>query len=75
MSRYPNPTGARVPAQTPKGWWWRDGQDPEPAEAPTPQLTETDNPIIATLLGPDGEPIRQWRERAPMGFRKREETP
>lgn len=62
----------RVPSQTPKGWWWRDGQDRDPGAAPEPTLHETENPITKTLLGPDGKPLRQWRERPPFGYRKRE---
>lgn len=58
----------RMPRLTPRGWYWSDGNvshtDPD-----CPQLTETDNPVVATLLGPDGQPIRQWRERPAFGFR------
>lgn len=32
-------------------------------------VTVTDNPVVAELLGPDGDVIRQWRERPPFGFR------
>lgn len=28
----------------------------------------TENPVVAELLGPDGDVIRQWRERPPFGF-------
>lgn len=29
----------------------------------------SDNPVIAELLGPDGEVLRQWVEREPIGFK------
>lgn len=40
---------------------------PMPAE-----VIETENPVVAELLGPDGAPIRQWRERrtVPVGFQR-----
>lgn len=44
-------------------------------EAPTPTVYETDNPIVHVLYGPDGEPLRLWRERPPFGFRNPQETP
>lgn len=31
----------------------------------------SDNPVVAELLGPDGEVIRQWVEREPIGYRMR----
>jgi hypothetical protein len=35
------------------------------------ELTVTDNPVVAELLGPDGEPVTIWQEREPFGFRVR----
>lgn len=32
------------------------------------QVTETDNPVIATLLGPDGEVLSQLFERNTVQF-------
>ena len=36
------------------------------------QVTEEDNPVVATLLGPDGEPLLQLHERdtVPFGYQK-----
>lgn len=36
------------------------------------EVEVTDNPIVATLLGPDGEPLAQFTERPPFGFRSRQ---
>lgn len=46
--------------------------DDEPLLGPpvAEQVIETENPIVAELLGPDGAPIRQWRARPPFGFQK-----
>ena len=52
---------------------WDDDWCDEPAiEYPRPDLIETENPVVAELLGPDGAPIRQWRERRtiPFGFQR-----
>ena len=38
-------------------------------DIPEVSFEVTDNPVVAQLLGPDGEPIRQWRERPPFGYR------
>lgn len=61
----------RMPEGTPRGWFWSDARDPRRVPA-TPQatLTETDNPVTATLLGPDGRPLRQLtqRPRLPFGY-------
>lgn len=59
-------------ASIPDEDWYRRRRAkwPQPAtERPEAELTVTDNPIVATLLGPKGEPIRQWRARPPIGFR------
>lgn len=66
---YLEPTASRMPDRTPKGWHWSDGADPDACSPPTPDLIETDNPVVAVLLGPSGEPLRTWRERPPFGFR------
>ena len=60
----------RAPDATPKGTHAYHGEDPELERQPTPDVIETDNPIVATLLGPDGSTIRQWRERPPFGYRR-----
>lgn len=49
-----------------------DWDEPEPLVGPL-ALTEiivevTENPIVAELLGPDGNVLRQWRERPQFGF-------
>lgn len=41
------------------------------ASAPEVVVEITDNPVKAQLLGPDGEPIRQWLQREPIGYRVR----
>lgn len=52
--------------------WDDDWCDEPPIEYPRPELTETENPVVAELLGPHGEAIRQWRERptVPFGFQR-----
>ena len=52
----------RIPGRD-SGTWAPDNED-------APKLAVTDNPVVATLLGPNGAPIRQWRERPPFGFQK-----
>lgn len=43
--------------------------EPDPyVQAPHLEVWVTDNPVVAELLGPDGEVITQWRERPPIGF-------
>jgi hypothetical protein len=44
-----------------------EGEDPVP-EPPALEVEVTDNPVIYELLGPDGEVIRQWLARTPIGF-------
>lgn len=41
-----------------------------PAEH-TIEVTVTDNPVVGTLLGPDGRVLVEIREREPIGFRIR----
>lgn len=38
-------------------------------DTPDMEFTVSENPVVSELLGPDGEVIRQWRERPPFGFR------
>lgn len=56
----------------PGEWERRQSMYPEDhhAEPCAPEMTVTDNPVVATLLGPSGQPIRQWRERPAFGFQK-----
>ena len=42
--------------------------DPALIDPAWPDVTVTENPVVAELLGPDGKPIRQWTERPPFGF-------
>ena len=55
--------------------WWPDKDDvddgPQPADAPELEVEVSDNPVVATLLGPDGEVLVEVREREPIGFRIR----
>lgn len=52
--------------------WWPDSDDsPSPAEPAWPEVEVTDNPVTATLLGPDGSILLELREREPIGFRLR----
>lgn len=37
----------------------------------TIEVTVTDNPVVATLYGPDGSVLIELRERPPIGFRVR----
>lgn len=56
------------------GAWVREGgggpwERQEPT-APEIQLDVTENPVVGVLLGPDGEVLRQVRERPPIGYRR-----
>jgi hypothetical protein len=53
-------------------WTGDDLYDDWHTDHPQPDLTETENPVVAELLGPRGETIRQWRERrtVPFGFQR-----
>lgn len=46
--------------------------DISPWPCSAPDVVEVDNPIVATLLGPDGTPLVQIRQRrtVPFGFAK-----
>ncbi len=51
--------------------WWDEQHDAEwEFEAPDLTFEVTDNPVVAELLGPDGQVLRQWTERPPFGFRR-----
>lgn len=57
--------------------WWRRRRVHYPSYSggrPEPELTVTDNPIVATLLDHKGKPIRQIQERPPFGFRRNGDT-
>lgn len=53
------------------GYWYDEAHDLEYNNWDDLDLdvVTTDNPIVDTLLGPDGEPLLQWTERPPFGFR------
>lgn len=52
------------------GFWYDERTDTEYVfDTPAIDVTVTDNPVTHELLGPDGEVIRQWTERPPIGFR------
>lgn len=53
-------------------WLGDDVHEPEPADL---TVYESPNPIVAVLYGPDGEPIRLWRERPPFGYQPKETDP
>lgn len=57
----------------PNKWerWVATWPEEHVAKPAVPHLTVTDNPVKATLLGPNGEPIRQVVEREPFGYRQR----
>lgn len=49
---------------------WSDDRGTEWEWPDQPVMVEvTDNPVVAELLDADGNVIRQWRERPPIGFR------
>jgi hypothetical protein len=56
--------------------WYDPKQDDyvefEPA---VPEVDVSDNPVVAELLGPDGQVLRRWCERPPFGFRAASQTP
>lgn len=67
---------ARIPHRDNPGDPWTGEEwdrlyEPRHAHPTAPDLTVMDNPVTAELLGPKGEPIRQWRERPPFGYRSR----
>lgn len=50
-------------------WGWIDDPLNDDNGLPDwPEVEVTENPVVHELLGPDGEVIRQWRERPPFGF-------
>ncbi len=59
----------RAPYRSDPEEW--DEEGPRPAELAWPEVYVSDNPVVAVLLGPDGEPIRTFLEREPIGFRIR----
>jgi hypothetical protein len=44
---------------------WDDTPGPEPPEV---IVVETDNPTVAVLYGPDGEPLIVFKERSSVPF-------
>lgn len=48
--------------------WDEDEPLLEPLAMTEVEVTVTENPVVATLLGPNGETIREWRQRPPFGF-------
>lgn len=59
---------SRVPFSEPGGWVWPDTKNRYRWDTVEPELTETENPVVATLLGPDGKPLRQMTERRTVPF-------
>lgn len=47
--------------------WMGDDWDEEP-EVPHAEVTERENPVVATLLGPDGQVLFNLRERRQVRF-------
>lgn len=45
-------------------------RSPESSTLRTMSASTSDNPVVATLLGADGKPIRQWLARPLVGYRK-----
>lgn len=64
----PTATSAPMPGE----WERRQATYPEDHHAAPHEVTvdHADPHIVATLLGPDGAPIRQWADRPPVGFRR-----
>lgn len=52
------------------GWWSPDDDNEQPADCPTVEVEDWPNPVVAVLLGPDGDPIVELLERPslPLGF-------
>lgn len=50
--------------------WLDYGTEWDSPDVATPDLEVTDNPVVATLLGPNGATLRQWRERPLFGFQR-----
>lgn len=48
------------------------GEDADPVDPPQFTLEVDENPVVAVLLGPDGDPISvlRARPRIPFGFSK-----
>ena len=49
-------------------WTGDDLYDEWHTDPPRPEAIETENPVVAELLGPTGQPLRQWRERRTVAF-------
>jgi hypothetical protein len=73
MRRREGRNALRLPhREDPRDPWGEDLYRPSPAEAMASiEVEVSHNPIVAELLGPDGEVIRRWRERPPIGFQRR----
>ncbi len=50
--------------------WWPDPDDEPYHPEPLSRVEDTENPVVATLLGPDGEPLFlvYERPRIAMGY-------
>lgn len=65
----------RVPDMTP-GWYWDEDEPDAAFVAPVPTVHVTENPVVATLYGPNGNVIRQAhaRRQQPFGFARNKDT-
>jgi hypothetical protein len=54
-------------------WHWEDVENGRATPPEQLAVDVTENPVVAVIYGPKGQPIRQMRERAvvPFGFQPR----
>lgn len=52
-------------------WQTRDGEYEEFQTPHWPEVTVTEPEVIGVLLGPDGEPMMEFYDKEPIGFRLR----
>lgn len=59
----------RVPEYVRPHWMREVDGEYRAGDHPKPDVDVTPNPVVARILGPDGEPLSVFREREPIGFR------
>jgi hypothetical protein len=62
------------PSSTKRGTYWT-WDDPTPLVAPaaTVNVDRSEPKVVATILGPDGKPLRELLDRDPIGYHRRED--
>ena len=68
MRLYPVPPPRAVSVPDPATWEIRHADDPSSAWHDVPTVEYVERPVVATLLGPDGETLRCYSDRPPFGY-------